>query len=102
MYGYNKDNQPLKGAEWQDDFSKEHVNKTVTYEAHPHFDFSCPSIHPCNHANAILNIIKNVFKDKFNNNHVKLYLIIFLKLIQTIVPNIEFDYTGELNIKKYI
>lgn len=32
---------------WREDFSKEHVDKTVTYETHPHLGFSCPSIHPC-------------------------------------------------------
>ena len=34
-------------SEWRQDFSSEHVDKTVTYEAHPHLGYSCPSIHPC-------------------------------------------------------
>lgn len=47
LFGYDADHEPLKGAAWQQDFSPEHVNKTVTYEAHPHEGFSSPSIHPC-------------------------------------------------------
>lgn len=99
LFGYNKNNEPMTGAEWQQDFSPEHVNKTVTYEVHPHLNMSCPTVHPCNHANAMLSIIKHLFKNKFKEEHVKYYIVIFLKIIQTIIPNIEFDYTGDLNSK---
>jgi ubiquitin-like-conjugating enzyme ATG3 len=98
LYGYNENNEPLKGAEWQNDFSAEHVNKTVTYESHPHEMFSCPTIHPCNHASAMLSIINMTKDDDKLEIDVRLYLLIFLKFIQTIIPNIDCDFTGELDI----
>ena len=95
LFGYDEDGAPLKGAEWQRDFSKQHVNKTVTFEGFPHENFSCATVHPCNHATAMLSVINTVkCGNKKLKVDVKLYLMIFLKIIQTIIPNIEFDFTG--------
>jgi ubiquitin-like-conjugating enzyme ATG3 len=93
LYGYDENDRPLEGAEWQSDFSKEHVNKTVTYERHSHEHFSCPTIHPCKHAETMLNL----YNPSIN---VKLYLIIFIKFIQTMIPNIECDFTSSVRLSE--
>lgn len=100
LFGYDEYGEALKGAEWQRDFSKQHVNKSVTFETFPHENFSCATVHPCNHANAMLSVINTVKGDnKKLTVDVKLYLMIFLKIIQTIVPNIEFDFTGSFDAR---
>eukprot|EP00037_Helgoeca_nana_P008617 m.76762 g.76762 ORF g.76762 m.76762 type:complete len:324 (+) comp19054_c0_seq1:68-1039(+) len=98
FFGYDAEHEPLKGADWQNDFSPEHVNKTVTHEAHPHEGFSCPSIHPCKHAAAMLRMITLALGGQEGELDVKFYLLIFLKFIQTIVPNIEYDHTGQFQL----
>eukprot|EP01147_Barroeca_monosierra_P010088 gene10088-2256_t len=50
LFGYDPDGKPLTGDQWKQDFSPDHVDKTVTYERHPHLGYYCPSIHPCKHA----------------------------------------------------
>lgn len=94
FFGYSEDSEPLTGSQWQKDFSKEHLNKTVTFESHPHLGYSCPTIHPCKHDVAMLKMISAANKDIDVQN----YLLIFLKFIQTIVPNMEYDYTGEYSV----
>jgi ubiquitin-like-conjugating enzyme ATG3 len=91
LYGYDENDHPLEGADWQIDFSKEHVNKTVTYERHSHEHFSCPTIHPCKHAETMLKL----YNPEIN---IKLYLIIFIKFIQTMIPNIECDFTSSVKL----
>lgn len=95
LFGYDASHNPLKEKEWQKDFSPEHLNKTVTYESHPHLAFSCPSIHPCKHAAAMLRILPTD-----GSVDCKYYLLVFLKFIQAIIPNIEYDYTGQFEIPR--
>lgn len=98
LYGYDKNGEPLKGAEWQKDFSDEHVSQTVTYESFPHQSFSCPTIHPCRHAKTMLRMFDIMGKQSNNDIYVKYYLIIFLKFIQTMIPNIEYDFTTNVRM----
>jgi ubiquitin-like-conjugating enzyme ATG3 len=98
LYGYGPDGQPLKDQEWESDFSKEHLHKTVTFEAHPHLGFSCPSIHPCKHAEAMKNMIEQLSGQ--NAIDVKYYMVIFLKFIQAIVPTIQYDFTSTFQITR--
>jgi ubiquitin-like-conjugating enzyme ATG3 len=93
LYGYDENDCPLEGAEWQKDFSKEHVNKTVTYERHSHEHFSCATIHPCKHAQTMLKLYNKSLS-------VKLYMIIFIKFIQTMIPNIECDFTSSVRLSE--
>lgn len=99
LFGYDADHQPLKGNAWREDFSSEHVDKTVTHEAHPHLGYSCPSIHPCKHAHAMQRMIELVVGSGSSSLDVKYYMLIFLKFIQSIIPNIEYDYTSEFKIQ---
>lgn len=98
LFGYDSNKNPLKADEWQSDFSPEHLHKTVTHEQHPHLSYSSPSIHPCKHAQAMLKMISLYVGDKQCSLDVKLYLLIFLKFIQAIIPNIEYDYTQGFEI----
>jgi len=99
LFGYDSAKNPLKDTEWQSDFSQEHLHKTVTHESHPHEGYSCPSIHPCKHAAAMLKMIELTVGDTDAVLDVALYMLIFLKFIQSIIPNIEYDYTGKFEIK---
>lgn len=98
LFGYDSKHSPLKAGEWRQDFSPEHVDKTVTHEQHPHLGFSCPSIHPCKHAEAMLKMISLVVGANGGQLNVRYYLLIFFKFIQAIIPNIEYDYTGQFHI----
>ena len=46
IFGYNYDNVPLGFKELMDDISSEYINKTVTYEYHPHLPILLASLHP--------------------------------------------------------
>eukprot|EP00042_Codosiga_hollandica_P042927 m.400536 g.400536 ORF g.400536 m.400536 type:complete len:309 (-) comp56439_c0_seq38:170-1096(-) len=100
LVGYDEKGNPLKGDDWKRDFSPEHVDKTVSVERHYHFSTSCPTIHPCKHADAMLRMVQLVMGSREGNLDVKFYLLIFLKFIQSMIPNIEYDYTSEFNIEQ--
>lgn len=95
LFGYDSEGKPLKESEWRQDFSAEHVDKTVTYEAHPHLGYSCPSIHPCKHASAMIKMVQLLGGQPLD---VKYYMIIFLKFIQAMIPNMEYDYTSQFQV----
>lgn len=90
LFGYDSNHNPLTGDSWQEDFSPEHRHKTVTHEQHPNFPYSCPTIHPCKHAHAMKQMIDRMaVGDEAGVLDVQYYLLIFLKFIQAIIPNIE-------------
>eukprot|EP00911_Craspedida_sp_UC1_P001948 UC1_evm4s1496 len=98
LFGYDRDHNPLRGSAWRKDFSSDHVDKTVTHESHPHHGYSCPSIHPCKHAAAMKKMMSVVVDKTGGQLDAKYYMLVFLKMIQSIIPNIEYDYTGEFAI----
>jgi ubiquitin-like-conjugating enzyme ATG3 len=89
LFGYDENRQPLNAIDIMEDISDDHANKTVTFEAHPHLDLSMLSIHPCKHAHLIKRIMSYLDKDV----DVKEYMFIFLKLISTIIPTVEYDFS---------
>jgi len=95
LFGYDNQDRPLKESEWRQDFSADHVDKTVTYEQHPHLGYSCPSIHPCKHASAMVRMVSMLGGSPLD---VKYYMLIFLKFIQAMIPNIEYDYTSQFQV----
>ena len=56
------------------------------------------SIHPCQHATAMLSIIASL-KECGSTPAVDQYLFIFLKFIQSVVPTIEYDYTVDVQVR---
>lgn len=48
LTGYNENDHPLSNEETYEDISQDHVNKTVTFEQHPHLaNMLMCSVHPC-------------------------------------------------------
>jgi ubiquitin-like-conjugating enzyme ATG3 len=95
---------------------QDYANRTVTMDPHPHTGvpqgmihafrvlshyfiyFICPiiaSIHPCQHAAAMLSINRALLESEVTPT-VENYLFYFLKFIQSVVPTIEYDYTGDV------
>jgi len=99
IFGYNENREPLSVEETYEDISSDHVKKTVTQENHPHF--SGPgmlSIHPCKHAEVIKRIVEQTAGGGKNEIEVHMYLLIFLKFVQSVLPTIEYDYTQQLTM----
>uniref|UniRef100_A0A8C0ZFE7 Ubiquitin-like-conjugating enzyme ATG3 n=1 Tax=Cyanistes caeruleus TaxID=156563 RepID=A0A8C0ZFE7_CYACU len=89
----SKQRQPLTVEHMYEDISQDHVKKTVTIENHPHLPPPpmC-SVHPCRHAEVMKKIIETVAEGG-GELGVHMYLLIFLKFVQAVIPTIEYDYT---------
>ncbi|CAH3119255.1 unnamed protein product [Pocillopora meandrina] len=94
LFGYNeiRNREPLAVEEMYEDMSQDHAKKTVTLEAHPHLPMTMASVHPCRHADVMKKIIQTV-ADGGGELGVHMYLLIFLKFVQAVIPTIEYDYT---------
>uniref|UniRef100_A0A6B2FAW4 Ubiquitin-like-conjugating enzyme ATG3 n=1 Tax=Bothriechis nubestris TaxID=1766655 RepID=A0A6B2FAW4_9SAUR len=93
LFGYDEQRQPLNVDSMYEDISQDHVKKTVTIENHPHLPPPpmC-SVHPCRHAEVMKKIIETVAEGG-GELGVHMYLLIFLKFVQAVIPTIEYDYT---------
>ncbi|XP_030058093.1 ubiquitin-like-conjugating enzyme ATG3 [Microcaecilia unicolor] len=93
LFGYDEQRQPLTVDYMYEDISQDHVKKTVTIENHPHLPLPpmC-SVHPCRHAEVMKKIIETVAEGG-GELGVHMYLLIFLKFVQAVIPTIEYDYT---------
>ncbi|XP_015608384.1 ubiquitin-like-conjugating enzyme ATG3 [Cephus cinctus] len=93
LFGYNESRKPLSVEEMYEDVSQDHAKKTVTMESHPHMPGPpMASVHPCRHAEVMKKIIETVMEGG-GELGVHMYLIIFLKFVQSVIPTIEYDYT---------
>ncbi|XP_047129822.1 ubiquitin-like-conjugating enzyme ATG3 isoform X1 [Hydra vulgaris] len=98
LFGYDESRKPLTIEQMYEDISQDHVNKTVTCEAHPHLPPpQMASIHPCKHAEVMKKIISTV-QDGGGEVGVHMYLLIFLKFVQAVIPTIEYDYTRNISM----
>lgn len=78
--------------------SQDHAKKTVTMEAHPHLNgVIAASVHPCRHAVVMKKILETVAEGG-KDLGVHVYLIIFLKFVQAVIPTIEYDYTQNFSL----
>ena len=68
LYGYDYKNCPLGFDLIKQDISNDHVDKTVTFENHPHLGYYVTTIHPCKHASTM-----KIFIDRYKKQgkHVK-------------------------------
>jgi len=99
LTGYNEERLPLSVEEMYEDFSQDHANKTVTVETHPHLA-NAPSVacvHPCRHAETMKRIC-GVMEENEKQMEVDMYLLIFLKFMQSVVPTIEYDFTRTVTL----
>ncbi|XP_066980370.1 ubiquitin-like-conjugating enzyme ATG3 isoform X4 [Macrobrachium rosenbergii] len=98
LTGYDENRQPLSVEEMYEDFSQDHANKTVTMETHPNVTGPpVASVHPCRHAETMKKICETVLEGG-GELGVHLYLIVFLKFMQAIIPTIEYDYTHNFTL----
>ncbi|XP_037806279.1 ubiquitin-like-conjugating enzyme ATG3 [Lucilia sericata] len=98
VVGYDENRKPLNVEQMYEDVSQDHAKKTVTMESHPHLPGpNMASVHPCRHADIMKKIIQTV-EEGGGELGVHLYLIIFLKFVQTVIPTIEYDFTQNFNL----
>lgn len=97
LFGYDENRKPLSVNKMYEDFSQDHAKKTVTMEPHTHLPITMASIHPCKHSNVMKKIIDNV-QIAGKDLGVHLYLLIFLKFVQAVIPTIEYDMTREISM----
>lgn len=98
LFGYNENRKPLSVDEMYEDISQDHAHKTVTMEAHPHLSIGLmASVHPCKHAEVMKKIIQTVAEGG-SELGVHVYLMIFLKFVQAVIPTIEYDYTQHFQL----
>jgi ubiquitin-like-conjugating enzyme ATG3 len=102
LLGYDERGQPLDQEQIFEDIMQDYANKTVTIERHPLVESKSSvhaSIHPCKHASVMKKIIDrlNDGKEKDGGARVDMYLIIFLKFIQSVIPTMNYDFTIEVD-----
>lgn len=97
LVGYDENLRPLSIDDMYQDISQDHAKKTVTMESHPHIPAVMASVHPCRHAEVMKKIISTV-EEGGRELHVHSYLIIFLKLVQSVIPTLEYDFTQNFTI----
>ncbi|CAK9296940.1 unnamed protein product [Gordionus sp. m RMFG-2023] len=98
LIGYDENKMPLSVNQMYNDFSADHVKKTITMENHPHLSGPpMASIHPCKHAEVMKKIIETCAQGG-KDIGVHKYLVIFLKFVQAIIPTIEYDFTQNLRL----
>ena len=97
IFGYSPSGTPLTSHEMFQDVMQDYVQRTVTVEDHPHLS-GAPhlSIHPCQHAAVMKNIVRNLSKG-ITAPTVEMYLFIFLKFVSSIIPTINYDFTFEVS-----
>ncbi|XP_059620584.1 ubiquitin-like-conjugating enzyme ATG3 [Phlebotomus argentipes] len=99
VVGYDENRKSLTMEQMYEDVSQDHAKKTVTMESHPHLPGpNMASVHPCKHADIMKKIIQTV-EDGGGELGVHMYLIIFLKFVQTVIPTIEYDFTQNFSMK---
>lgn len=98
LHGYDENRKPLDMEAMYEDISQDHAKKTVTMEVHPHLPGPpMASVHPCRHAEVMKRIIQTV-TDGGGELGVHMYLIVFVKFVQAVIPTIEYDYTQNFNM----
>ncbi|CAF1170412.1 unnamed protein product [Adineta ricciae] len=99
LTGYDEHHKPLSVEKMYEDISQDHAKKTVTMEQHPHLPGTgpMPSIHPCRHADVMKKLIQMV-AESGKELEVHMYIMIFLKFVQAVIPTIEYDYTRQFNL----
>ena len=75
-----------------EDIMQDYVNKTATLERHPYFpDTLTVSIHPCRHTQTMKTLLAASKTPQVEN-----YMMAFLKMMASMLPTLEYDYTGSV------
>lgn len=97
LFGYNEKGTTLTIEQIYQDVMQDYAKKTVDQQAHPHTGKDHASIHPCQHATAMLSFI-SALRASGKVPIVENYMFVFLKFIQSVVPTIEYDFTVDVEI----
>lgn len=57
-----------------------------------------PTVHPCRHAN-VLKSMSDAMRENGQKVGGQMALLIFLKFITSVIPTVEFDFTGDLHFQ---
>lgn len=94
LSGFDEYGQPLAPAAVMEDIVQDYANKTVTIDAHPGLSHSMQaSVHPCMHAKVMKKILDHTRRGG-ETVTAEIYLFIFLKFLQSVVPTIDYDFTN--------
>jgi ubiquitin-like-conjugating enzyme ATG3 len=75
-----------------EDIMQDYVNKTATLERHPYYpDTLTVSIHPCRHTQTMKTLLA-----ASKTPQVESYMMAFLKMMASMLPTLEYDYTGSV------
>jgi ubiquitin-like-conjugating enzyme ATG3 len=104
LFGFDEDSHVLSREQVMEDVMSDYANKTVTVEPHPH-EPGLPvhlSIHPCRHAAAMTRIVSSLLDAGLSREdvagRVELYLLYFLKFVQSVIPTIDYDATIDVHV----
>lgn len=99
LIGYDEDGRALTQEQMFEDFSEEHARKTITFEKFPHGQHGIPtaSIHPCRHAE-VMKKLMDAAAEGGNEINVRVYMVIFLKFVQSVIPTIDYDFTRKISL----
>uniref|UniRef100_A0A7S4N5H6 Autophagy-related protein 3 n=1 Tax=Odontella aurita TaxID=265563 RepID=A0A7S4N5H6_9STRA len=114
MMGYDAgdSSKPLTGDEMMQDVMSDYANRTVTVETHPHVPGPHTSVHPCQHGAVMKTIVGNLIRAaeekaaeaagagggaaEVKPPSVEMYLFIFLKFVNSMIPTINYDFTMDV------
>lgn len=96
LFGYDENGSVLTQYKVFEDIMSDYARKTVTFEPHPHESRLQATVHPCQHAAAMLRIINGLI-DCGKIPSVEQYMTIFLKFMQSVIPTIEYDFTSDVD-----
>ncbi|KAJ8510664.1 hypothetical protein OPV22_001098 [Ensete ventricosum] len=97
LTGYDEWRMPLQPELIFEDVNQNYKHKTVTIENHPHLPMKHASVHPCRHA-AVMKKMLDILISCGTEPEVDNYLFLFLKLISSVVPTINYDYTMDFDL----
>ena len=99
LFGHDENKKALTVDQMYEDFSSDHANKTITMEAHPHLPGPPQaSVHPCRHAQTMKKLVDQMTEGG-GELGVHMYLLVFLKFMQAIIPTVEYDFTRTIALQ---
>lgn len=98
LFGFDESMVPLAPEAVFEDIMQDYAQRTVTIESHPHVNGQYASIHPCQHAAVMKNIVSQLCIGG-KEPQLSQYLFIFLKFIQSVIPTVDYDFTVGVEAK---
>lgn len=97
LFGHAEDGSPLTTQQIFQDISEDHARKTVTVDYHPHMGgaHTWVFIHPCKHSSVIKSFTDRIVS-RGGEPRVDHYMFIFLKMMSSVLPTIDYDLSPGL------